>query len=140
MNKFLILSFLFVSVYALAEPDVVILNSSDPQNDRNSLGIPTVLYDSDTQEIIIDGHGVVNYYDVEITSPVTNAVEISTQVDGSYDTFDISSLAPGLHVITIESPSGNIYEGTFWKTTFFSISSIYFENNKYNKYNFFTNL
>ena len=113
MNKFLILSFLFVSVYALAEPDVVILNSSDPQNDRNSLGIPTVLYDSDTQEIIIDGHGVVNYYDVEITSPVTNAVEISTQVDGSYDTFDISSLAPGLHVITIESPSGNIYEGTF---------------------------
>jgi hypothetical protein len=40
-------------------------------------------------------------------------VELTTQVDGSYDTFDISSLAPGLHVITIESPSGNIYEGTF---------------------------
>ena len=113
MNKFLILSFLFVSVYALAEPDVVILNGSDPQNDRNSLGIPIVLYDSDTQEIIIDGGGVVNYYDVEISSPVTNVVELSTQVDGTYDTFDISSLSPGIHVITIESPSGNIYEGTF---------------------------
>ena len=70
-------------------------------------------YNDKSQWILIDGHGVVNYYDVEITSPVTNAVEISTQVDGSYDTFDISSLAPGLHVITIESPSGNIYEGTF---------------------------
>ena len=70
-------------------------------------------YDDKTQWIIIDGGGVVNYYDVEISSPVTNTVEISTQVDGTYDTFDISSLPAGSHVITIESPSGNIYEGTF---------------------------
>ena len=70
-------------------------------------------YNDKSQWILIDGHSVVNYYDVEITSPVTNAVELTTQVDGNYDTFDISSLAPGLHVITIESPSGNIYEGTF---------------------------
>jgi hypothetical protein len=77
--------------------------------------MPDAFYEHDvkTNEIIIDGHGVVNYYDVEITSPVTNAVEISTQVDGNYDTIDISSLSPGIHVITIESPSGNIYEGTF---------------------------
>ena len=70
-------------------------------------------YDNKTQEIIIDGSGVVSYYDVEISLPVTNTVEISTQVDGTYDTFDISSLATGPHVITIVSPSGNIYEGTF---------------------------
>jgi len=70
-------------------------------------------YDNKTQEIIIDGSGVVSYYDVEISLPVTNTVEISTQVDGTYDTFDISSLPSGSHVITIESPSGNIYEGTF---------------------------
>ena len=70
-------------------------------------------YNDKSQWILIDGHGVVNYYDVEITSPVTNAVELTTQVDGSYDTFDISSLPAGSHVITIESPSGNIYEGTF---------------------------
>jgi hypothetical protein len=70
-------------------------------------------YDVKTQDIIIDGNGVVSYYDVEISSPVTNTVELSTQVDGTYDTFDISSLAAGPHVITIVSPSGNIYEGTF---------------------------
>ena len=69
-------------------------------------------YNIKTQEITIDGGGVVNYYDVEISSPVTNMVEISTQVDGTYDTFSISSLPTGAHVITIESPSGNVFEGT----------------------------
>ena len=70
-------------------------------------------YDDKTQWILIDGGGAVSYYDVEISTPVTNTVEIVTQVDGTYDTFDISSLPAGSHVITIESPSGNIYEGTF---------------------------
>ncbi len=70
-------------------------------------------YDDKTQWIIIDGGGTVSYYDVEISTPVTNVVELTTQVDGTYDTFDISSLPAGSHVITIESPSGNIYEGTF---------------------------
>ena len=70
-------------------------------------------YNIKTQEITIDGDGVVNYYDVEISSPVTNTVEISTQVDGTYDTFSISSLPAGTHVITITSPTGNVFEGTF---------------------------
>ena len=70
-------------------------------------------YNIKTQEITIDGGGVVSYYDVEISSPVTNTVEISTQVDGDYDTFSISSLPTGAHVITITSPSGNVFEGTF---------------------------
>ena len=70
-------------------------------------------YNPKNHEIIIDGSGVVSYYDVEISSPVTNTVEMTTQVNGTYDTFDISSLPTGSHVITIESPSGNIYEGTF---------------------------
>ena len=69
-------------------------------------------YNIKTQEITIDGDGVVNYYDVEISSPVTNTVEISTQVDGDYDTFSISSLPTGTHVITITSPTGNVFEGT----------------------------
>ena len=69
-------------------------------------------YNIKTQEITIDGGGVVNYYDVEISSPVTNTVEISTQVDGTYDTFSISSLPTGTHIITITSPSGNVFEGT----------------------------
>ena len=71
--------------------------------------------DNKTQEIIIDGGGIVSYYDVEISSATTNTVEIFTQVNGTYDSFDISSLAAGSHVITIESSSGNIYEGTFTK-------------------------
>ena len=73
------------------------------------------VYGPKVQDIIIDGHGAVSYYDVEISTPATNTVEMATQVDGTYDTFDISSLATGSHVITIESPSGNIYEGTFTK-------------------------
>ena len=72
-------------------------------------------YDNKTQDIIIDGNGAVSYYDVEISSPVTNTVELTTQVNGTYDSFDISSLSTGPHVITIESPSGNIYVGTFTK-------------------------
>ena len=78
--------------------------------------LPTQLYDEFVaQDIIIDGNGAVSFYDVEISSPVTNTVEMTTQVIGNYDTFDISSLPTGSHVITIESPSGNIYEGAFTK-------------------------
>ena len=56
-------------------------------------------YNSKTHDIIIDGNGEVSYYDVEISTPVTNTVEMSIQVDGTYDTFDISSLPAGAHVI-----------------------------------------
>ena len=73
------------------------------------------VYGPKVQDIIIDGNGVVSYYDVEISSATTNTVEMTTQVNGTYDSFDISSLPTGSHVITIESPSGNIYEGTFTK-------------------------
>ena len=106
-------------LFAFGAPEKIVLSGGSAHPGRDGLPLyfdmPDAYYNYciKTQEILIDGHGVVNYYDVEITSPVTNAVEISTQVDGSYDTIDISSLAPGLHVITIESPSGNIYEGTF---------------------------
>lgn len=102
----------------LAQRDPIVVHKGGAVGDRSNplfFDMPAVFYDHDekTQEIFIDGGGAVTYYDVEISSPVTNTVEISTQVDGTYDTFDISSLSPGLHVITIESPSGNIYEGTF---------------------------
>ncbi len=65
--------------------------------------IPDAYFDDNPKapNIIIDGGGAVSYYDVEISSPVTNTVEISTQVNGTYDTFSISSLPTGTHVITI---------------------------------------
>ena len=75
--------------------------------------MPQAFHNIKSHEIIIDGDGVVSYYNVEISTPGTNTVEISTQVDGTYDTFSISSLPSGVHVITVESPAGHIYEGTF---------------------------
>ena len=74
---------------------------------------PDVYYDSDNQQIIIDGTGEVTYYDVEIASVSTWTVVISTQVSGYYDTIDVSSLPTGEYCITIDSPTGNSFEGFF---------------------------
>ena len=116
----LIITTLF-SVVVFGTPVRIILGDKEhgDLNDRTGnplfFDIPEAYYDNDPKNpvIIIIGGGVVSYYDVEITTAITNYVEITTQVNGSYDTFNVSSLAPGSHVITVESPSGNIYEGTF---------------------------
>ena len=119
MRRIFIFLFALFCLSAYANQEQIALTRKGPKHDREgqplSFDMPLVYYyyDNKTKDIIIDGGGVVSYYDVEISSPVTNTVEISTQVDGTYDTFDISSLPTGSHVITIESPSGNIYEGTF---------------------------
>lgn len=73
--------------------------------------LPDVYYDDVNQEIIIDGTGYVSYYDVEIMSTSNWIVYVSTQVNGSYDTIDISSLPEGEYSITIDSPTGNSFEG-----------------------------
>lgn len=118
MRRFFILLFAMLYLFSYANQEQIVLTQKGPKHDREGMplyfDIPIVYYNHDnkTQEIIIDGGGAVSYYDVEISSPVTNTVEISTQVNGTYDTFDISSLAPGSHVITIDSPSGNNFEGT----------------------------
>ncbi len=75
--------------------------------------MPDVYYDSDNQEIIIDGLGFVNYYDVEIATAASFVTVLTTQVNDYYDTIDISSLPEGAYVITIESPLGNTYKGYF---------------------------
>ena len=75
---------------------------------------PDVYHDTDAQEIIVDGDGTAAYYDVEIASAGTLAVVISTQVNGTYDTIDVSSLpSDHVYVITLYSPTGNTFEGTF---------------------------
>ena len=74
---------------------------------------PDVYYNNGTQVIIIDGGGEVTYYDVEIESMTTWLTVISTQVNGMYDTIDISSLTPGEYMITITSPTGHEFEGFF---------------------------
>ncbi len=74
---------------------------------------PDVYYDNANQAIIIDGDGAVDYYDVEI-APVTSSFPvITTQVNGYYDTINISTLPQGVYVITIYSPEDNTYEGFF---------------------------
>ena len=74
---------------------------------------PDVYYNSGTQVSIIDGGGEVSYYDVEIESMTTWLTVISTQVSGTYDTIDVSSLATGDYIITITSPTGHEFEGYF---------------------------
>ena len=70
-------------------------------------------YDSDAQQIIVEGTGNVSYYDVEITALSTFDVPISTRIDGTYDTIDISSLPSDDYVITINTPLNIRYEGLF---------------------------
>ena len=74
---------------------------------------PDVYLDTDNLTIIIDGCGEVSYYDVEIESMTTWLTVISTQVNGTYDTIDVSSLTSGDYIITITSPTGHEFEGEF---------------------------
>ena len=119
MRRFFIIFFASFCLFSYAKQEQIVLTPNGPIHDREGqpiyFDIPLAYYDDNPKnpEIIIDGGGAVSYYDVEITSAATNAVEISTQVNGIYDTFSVSSLTPGTHVITIESASGNTYEGTF---------------------------
>ena len=74
---------------------------------------PEAFIDYFEHVIIIDGGDDVSYYEVEITSAINGYYELYTLVNGTYDTFDVSSLAAGSHIITITSPLGDVYEGTF---------------------------
>ncbi len=121
MKNFLLLLLASVSLISYADPDEIVIIQDDPIKNRSGIVMPLdqpcVYYDDETQTIIIDGGGAVSYYDVEISSATTGAVEMTTTVSGTYDTFNISSLSAGTHVITIESPSGNTFEGTcFYKS------------------------
>ena len=90
-----------LGIQVFAAPERIILRDTGslPTREGFPLGndMPDAFYNHDvkTHDIIIDGGGVVSYYDVEISSPVTNTVEMTTQVNGTYDSFDISSLAAG---------------------------------------------
>lgn len=74
---------------------------------------PEVYYDNDAHELTIVGTGFASYYDVEIMSVTTSTVYISTRVDGSYDTIDVSSLPDDNYVITLDPPVSISFEGYF---------------------------
>ena len=107
----------FTIVYVLADNNKIVLRDSGNQHNHFDQPIPAdqpdVYLDITDQVIIIDGGGEVTYYDVEIESMTTWLTVISTQVNGTYDTIDISSLAPDEYCITITSPTGHEFEGFF---------------------------
>ena len=113
----LLICFIVFSSMAFATRRHIVVHNGGVVDDRIDIPVPAdepdVYYDSETQEIIIDGMGFVSYYDVEITSMSTSATVLTTQVGGSYDTIDISSLAADDYLITIDTPLGNTYEGYF---------------------------
>jgi len=104
-------------IFMFADRQPIVIHNGGAVGDHSNLplpaDIPDVYYDGDNQQIIVDGLGVVTYYDVEIASTTNWTVYISTQVSGSYGTIDISSLPEGEYVITIDSPLDNTYEGCF---------------------------
>ena len=116
-KSFLILLLTISTQLSFATPEKIVVTRPGQQPNHSEIPVPAdepeVYYDSTTQEIIIDGMGFVSYYDVEITSMSTSATVLTTQVGGSYDTIDISSLAADDYLITIDTPLGNTYEGYF---------------------------
>lgn len=117
MKSYFFLILASISLLSFAESTDIILTPINKGKNHYEIPVPAdepeVYYDSETQEIIIDGMGFVSYYDVEITSMSTSATVLTTQVGGSYDTIDISSLAADDYLITIDTPLGNTYEGYF---------------------------
>ena len=120
MNKRIITFILLTTLsfaFLLVAPNAIVLRNAGQQPNHYELPAPAdepdVYYDSDTHEIIIDGQGFVNYYDVEIATASSYVTMLTTHVNGYYDTIDISSLPQGHYIITIESPLGNTFEGYF---------------------------
>lgn len=117
MRKCIFLFLASVFLISYADPDEIVLVQDDPIKNRSELPVsidqPRAFYDNDTHEIIIDGGGAVSYYEVEITSAINGYYELYTLVSGTYDTFDVLLLSTGSHIITITSPFGDVYEGTF---------------------------
>ena len=122
MKKTLILFLLVLfSIFSFASTEKILMNDPNFQHNHNQTPIypadqPDVYYDDVEQEIIIDGPGSeASYYDVDIVSMSTLDVMLSTQVNGTYDTIDVSSLPDDNYKIVITSSNFNEYEGYFTK-------------------------
>ena len=120
MSKIQFLFILFAAMYCCcvtAQTRPIVIQNGGSTNDHLEQFIPAdqpdVYYDIVAQTLIIDGGGEVTYYDVEIASVTTTLTVISTQVNGYYDTIDISTLPQDEYVITIYSPEDHTYEGFF---------------------------
>ena len=118
MRKILLFLIASVCLFSYADPDEIVLNNSGLQHNHSGQPLfpadqPSVYYNDMVQQIIIDGTGEATYYDVEITSMSTFYVVLSTQVNGNYDTIDVSSLPDDNYEIVITSSLNNEYLGYF---------------------------
>ena len=116
-HYFLVLFLLLFSMQLNADNEHVVIMT--PKGGIHSgipfvpMDMPDVYYDDVAQEIIIDGNGYSAYYDVDIISESTLLTVLSTNVDGDYDTIDVSSLPYDNYTILITSSEDNQYEGHF---------------------------
>ena len=74
---------------------------------------PTVYYNDEEQTIVIEGEGVVDYYDVVISSIGSRQTMCATTVNGISDTIDISTFPAGEYQLTITSSNNNMFHGQF---------------------------
>ena len=115
MKKILFILFiLLANLCVFADTNEIVIKGNSGLPDRTPDDMPAVFYDADTEQIIVDGNGVVSYYDVEIVTQSTMTTVVSTVVNGYYGTIDVSTLGTGSYDITIYSPTGNTFEGTFY--------------------------
>ena len=99
------------------EPERIVLRDTGQQHNHWELPAPAVqpdvYYDDVDQEIIIVGTGNATYYNVVIESVNDWDVSLSAQVNGSYDTIDISSLPADEYCITITTAWNDTFVGYF---------------------------
>ena len=115
MKKILFILFiLLANLCVFADTNEIAMKGNGSlQPDRTPDDMPAVYYDADAEQIIVDGSGVVSYYDVEIVTRSTMVTVVSTAVNGYYGIIDVSSVPNGDYTIVITSSNDNVYEGDF---------------------------
>ena len=115
-----VFSFLFVNVYGADDSKGQIYIEHNKGTDNHHLFIPDdepdISYDSNSQVIVINGTGAVNYYHVVIMSMTTSRVVLSTTVNGTYDTISVSSLREDDYCVYIKTTYFNTYVYMFHLT------------------------
>ena len=117
MKRFNIIAILIticgITAMAQDRPDLTHQTGGDDRNIfKFIMDVPTLTYDEDAQEIIVQG-SQAEYYTVSITATPSQMVVLETVIDGEYDVIDVSMLTAGSYDISLTSSNRNIYSWTF---------------------------
>lgn len=85
-------------------------NGKDRIENRFFADQPTLVYDNETNQIIVYGNDS-EFYDVVITS--AEQVVLITIINGEYDIIDASCMSSGTYVVSLTSSRGNTYRWNF---------------------------